>query len=307
MTRTTPTWQAERRVDGPLVRRLLEQFPELEPASVELLSEGWDRSVWLVDRELVFGFPRREVAVAGLEREIAVLPRLAPLLPLAIPAPAFVGRPSDEFPWPFSGGPFLPGVEAGEAGLGDDARTSVGVGLAAFLRRLHAPGPAAAVDADELPVDPNGRADMRRRVPMAREALAELERLGLWRNRPGTAAILGEAEELPPPSGAATVAHGDLHFRHLLVDDGGASGVVDWIDVCLADPAIDLQLLWSFLPPAGRGPFVAAYGAISGDQLLRARVLALGLSAQLALYGHAEGRATIAREALAGLDRTLVD
>ena len=79
--------------------------------------------------------------------------------------------------------------------------------------------------------------------------------------------------------------------------------MIDWGDTCRSDPAIDLQLVWSFLPPGSRGAFLDAYGPVSEEQLLRARVLALSLSAALAAYGHVEGMPSVADEALAGLER----
>ena len=101
--------------------------------------------------------------------------------------------------------------------------------------------------------------------------------------------------------------HGDLHFRHLLVGGGVARGVIDWGDVCLSDPAIDLPLLWSFVPPRGRAAFLDAYGPVNEAQLLRARVLAIQLCAVLARYGRLEGVAGVEREAVAGLERSLDD
>ena len=103
------------------------------------------------------------------------------------------------------------------------------------------------------------------------------------------------------------LVHGDLHFRHLLVNDGRASGVIDWGDVCRSDPAIDLPLLWSFVPPDGRDAFLAAYGPVNDAQLLRARVLAVQLCAALAQYARVEGNAGVEREAVAGLERALED
>ncbi|HEX4526278.1 MAG TPA: phosphotransferase [Gaiellaceae bacterium] len=297
-------WKAEHSVDEAAVRQLLGQFPELAIESLTHLSEGWDRSAWLVNGRLVFGFPRRAVVVPGLERELTFLSRLAPLLPLPIPVPLYVGRPADDYPWPFFGSALVPGQESGEAELDDSGRTRVAVELAGFLRRLHSAAVAEALDADSLPVDGNERAEMAARVPLTRASLTELDRLGLWQE-PGTLpAILREAEGLPS-SAATSVVHGDLHFRHLLVDRGHASGVIDWIDLCRGDPAIDLQVFWSFVPAAGRRAFLAAYGAIRDDQLLRARVVAVSLSAQLALYGHAEGLATIKAEALGSLARAM--
>jgi aminoglycoside phosphotransferase (APT) family kinase protein len=145
-----------------------------------------------------------------------------------------------------------------------------------------------------------------KRTALAREELAELDRLGLRRAPPQVASLLAQAERLPPPE-APVLVHGDLHFRHVLVDGRAASGVIDWGDVCRSDPAIDLPLLWSFVPPAGRGAFLDVYGPVNDTQLLRARVLAIQLSAVLARYGHLEGLEGVEREGLAGLDRALVD
>ena len=92
-----PVWSAEVEVDERLVRRLLAQF-ELGDARLRKLAEGWDNSVWVVDERYAFRFPQREVAIPGLEREIAVLPKLAPQLPLPVPVPAFVGEPTESTP-----------------------------------------------------------------------------------------------------------------------------------------------------------------------------------------------------------------
>jgi aminoglycoside phosphotransferase (APT) family kinase protein len=294
-----PSWTAERVVDEELARRLLAQFPELEVESVRPFAEGWDYTILVVNERWTFRFPRREIAVPGVRREIAVLPELAPLLPIPVPVPVFVGEPSGGFPWPFFGSELLPGRELGQAGLGDPDRVEIGRSLASFLRRLH-----DAEVAYELPPDANLRADMSVRVPRTREQLDELAAIGLWRRPASIDQLLGAAELLPP-SDPLAVVHGDLHFRQVLVgEDARATGVIDWVDVCRSDPAIDLSMLWSYLPREGREAFLAEYGAITDEQLLRARVIALSLSAALAHYGHKEGFRAVEQEALSGLDRT---
>jgi aminoglycoside phosphotransferase (APT) family kinase protein len=289
-----PEWSADVTVDEALVRRLLAaQFPEFAVAPLRPLAEGWDNAVWLVDERWAFRFPHRTMGAELLERELRVLPRLAAALPAPIPAPVFVGHPDGGYPWMFFGAELIPGVEP--LGLDDGARCRLAPQLARFLRALH-----DIPVIDELANDPNRRADMPYRAAMTADWL---ERLG---HRPAVVEqVLSEAQALPPPEGDV-VAHGDLHFRHVLVDGGGAlAGVIDWGDVCRADPSIDLSLLWSFFPADGRAAFLAAYGPVSDAQLLRARALAVNLCAVLAVYGHEQRMSGVEREALEGLDRCL--
>lgn len=105
-------WAAERHVDEERVRSLIRaQFDELAADEVTLVSEGWD-VVHRVDGKWAFRFPRRCVVVPGTEREIEVLPEIATRLPVGVPAPVFVGRPGDGFPWPFYGSRYLRGDRA---------------------------------------------------------------------------------------------------------------------------------------------------------------------------------------------------
>jgi aminoglycoside phosphotransferase (APT) family kinase protein len=292
-------WSAEVTVDAELARRLIREQFTWEVGSLRILGEGWDNIVWLVDERWTFRFPRRSVVVSGIEIEIAVLPQLAPLVPLPIPNPTFVGRPSPAFEWPFYGARFLPGRELAEAGLDDEALIALARPLAEFLRVLH----STELDA-ELPVDPIGRADMAVRVPRTIGFLDEVESLGLWHRPPVVSDLLAEARDLPAPQSTAIV-HGDFHLRHLLVGDRGEpTAVIDWIDLCRNDPCVDLVLYWSALPPRGRAEFLEAYGTLTEEQLLRGRVLALFLCAVLAVYGHHEGLPKLEREAIAGLERT---
>jgi aminoglycoside phosphotransferase (APT) family kinase protein len=300
-------WDPDVDINEALVRGLLaEQFAQLEDCAVRLVGEGFDNSVWLVDGEWAFRFPRRELAVPLVSRELAVLPRLAPLVPIRIPIPAFIGRESELFPRPFFGHRLLGGVEPADTSLTDVDRTRLGVEIGHFLRTLHAPATRAEVDSERvLPVDPNRRADMAFRVRMTRGRLDALTDLAPA-SRSAAERILADAELLEPSSSEALV-HGDLHGRHILVDRGELSGIIDWGDVCIGDPAIDLQFFWSVVPPGARDDVLAEYGPIDEEARLRARVLAIMLSAVLTLYARHEGLPALERESLAGLERTLVD
>jgi aminoglycoside phosphotransferase (APT) family kinase protein len=276
-----PQWDAEEVVGADRAAQLIRaQFPDVPARTVELVSEGWDYAVYRVDGEWAFRFPRREVVVAGTRRELDVLPRLAPALPVAIPVPVLVG----EFPWPFYGAPFLPGREAVQSDAG-----AVAADLGRVLRALH----DVELEA-ELPVDPLGRIDMTIRVPRTREQLRQHD--------VDAGALLSEAASLPP-AGHGAVCHGDLHVRQLLVADGRLSGVVDWVDVCRSDPAVDLSVAWSFLDADARLVFFAEYGPIDRAREVRARVVALFLSAHLVEWARAENVPAVLETASAGLRR----
>ena len=302
-------WDPERVVDAGTARRLLrDQFPDLALDTIEPLGEGWDVTVHLVDDTWAVRFPRREVAAPTLLREIALLPALAPRLPVAVPVPQLVGRPTDDYPWPFWGAPYLRGAELSDSGLRDDDRVGLAGELGSFLRTLHDPELAAELRPD-LPVDPMRRGTPSTRGPMTRDFLDRLAGRGTW--AAGSAAdravdeVLAAAYPLPPPAGAPVLVHGDLHLRHVLVAaDGTAAGVIDWGDACYADPALDLSLAYAAFRGPARAAFFDAYDARPDEEReLRARVLALCLCAALANYADLQGMPGLLAESLDGVGR----
>jgi len=298
-----PQWDVELEVDHGLARTLIaDAYPSLDTSALRLLGAGWDNTAWLTGENIAFRFPRREIALPGIRREMAWLPSIAAQLPFAIPDAAYPGTPSAVFPWPWFGSRLIPGHELQERDLKDDEREQLAHDLGVFLRALH--GIRVPDDAG-LPVDPNGRADMSARVPRTRASLLELDPSGALLAR--AAGILDAAEKLSL-TGELVLAHGDLHFRHALVNDqGGLAGIIDWGDICLSAAGIDMSLYWSlFLPPA-RAAFRSAYGELTDETLLTARVLALSLSALLALYGRDQKMVAAEREARDGIERALVD
>jgi hypothetical protein len=102
--RWMPEWDAEVEVDETLARALIgDTYPGLNTESLRLLGVGWDNTAWLAAENVAFRFPRREIALPGIFREMAVLPQIPPRLPFAIPDAAYPGAPGDLFPWPGSG------------------------------------------------------------------------------------------------------------------------------------------------------------------------------------------------------------
>jgi aminoglycoside phosphotransferase (APT) family kinase protein len=272
-----PAWTPTHVVSPELAAQLIEaHFPDLRPVRIGGTWSGWDNTAYQVNDDLIFRFPRREVAVPLMETEIRVLHKLASRLPLPIPVPVYAGTPSDDFPWPFAGYGHVPGTCLSEAGLGTNERAELARPLGEFLRALHAIDPAGL----NLPPEGIGKLDFARRLPQAQERLnvlqvKEIIQPGHWQ------ALLNESSALswhpssfiPHP---LTVIHGDFYYRHVLVDDRGKlSGVIDWGDVCLGRPAIDLMAAWVMLSGQQRQAFLEAYGEVDEITWRQARLRAL--------------------------------
>jgi aminoglycoside phosphotransferase (APT) family kinase protein len=280
-------WTAERAVDAALARELIEeQFSRLVPARVEPLGEGWDNAVFTVNDRYVFRFPRRQVAVPLIEREIAVLPRIAPRLPLPVPVPEFIGAAGERFPWPFAGYGMLAGRTADQIEPADEQRAAAAPVLGRFLRVLHG-----------LPIDagPDPVVDRLAAARMRRETGTRLRELELavppWFDEPVRAPV------------ARALVHGDLHARQILMDDA-VCGVIDWGDVHFGDPACDLAIAWMFLPTRARPAFRTEYGPIDDATWKLARLRGLHLAAALAVYARHRTDERLLREALRAIELT---
>lgn len=251
--------------------------PAVAADDVRLLATGWDNTVYLVDQVWVFRFPRRQIAIPGVEREMRVLPLVAPQLRTPVPHPLHLGRPTDRFPWPFWGAAHITGTELA---AGSNQRDELGAEVGDFLRSLH----DLPIDTSwDLPYDPMRRADSAHRAQLIRVRLDRLVRSGVpVEGLDRIDQLLGE-DAPTPPSLASVLTHGDLHIRHILVDDAGRlAGVIDWGDVCVADPAVDLSVAFLAFTNAARDALFDAYGPITAGQEKRARVLAVSLAAALA-------------------------
>jgi aminoglycoside phosphotransferase (APT) family kinase protein len=294
-------WSPDIDVSESLARRLLEaQFPELMPLALRLLGAGFDNSAFLVNDTFVFRFPRRQFAVQFLEAEIQLMPALAARLPLAVPNPVHVGKPTADYPWPFAGYRMIPGQTACTADLTETERTALAGPLAHFLKALHSI-PIVDAEAHGAIGDRIARLDLSVRIPRTRELLQKLVEQGTLADSRPYLAILDAAPASFSPR-ADTVVHGDLYIRHLLVDaDRRLTGVIDWGDVHVGDPAVDLAVAHSLLPPGVHAAFREAYGPISSLTWQIARLRALWHTLMVLNYAVATGDEDLIRESRLGL------
>jgi aminoglycoside phosphotransferase (APT) family kinase protein len=295
-------WESDIRTEPDVVRAVIEaQFPHLAPVQLEQMAEGWDNTLYLVNRRFVFRLPRRAVAVPLIARETAALPQLATRLPIAIPTPLFLGQPSELFPLPFMGYERIAGQPPHETALTDAQRTASAVLWGRFLRRLHDIPAAEAVRWGIPPEDELGRLDVAKRAPAMLDRACRLAGSGLLKDVDAVRAIADAAQQAQdaarrvPPA----VVHGDLNFRNFLVDeDGLLCGVIDWGDVHVGHPAVDLTVVYSFLPVPARELFWRVYGPVPREVRVLARFRALYAALLILEYAQDIGDERQVREAM---------
>ncbi|MCD2440904.1 aminoglycoside phosphotransferase family protein [Agromyces sp. SYSU K20354] len=233
-------------VDAELAARLVSsQHPDLA-GPLTPVANGWDNAIFRLGDELAVRLPRRELAVRLVEHEQRWLPRLAPRLPVAVPAPVRIGRPAPQLGYdvPWSIVPWLPGRVATE--FATPQRDVAAHALAEFVAALARPAPPDAPRNAYRGV-PLAQRDDTMRARFAGGRLTDASRLvPLWER----------ALAAPEWSGPRLWVHGDLHPANLLLGTSGhLAAVIDFGDLTAGDPATDLATAWLTFGPEGRRVF----------------------------------------------------
>lgn len=236
--------------DIELVRRLLAaQFPAWAALPLApVASAGTDNALYRLGDDMAVRLPRIGWAVGQVETELRWLPRLAPHVPLAIPAPLAMGDPGEGYPWHWGVYRWLEGENATLERMSDPKAAAVT--LAGFISALQRVDPAGGPQPG-----PNNSG---RGVPLAdrdegtRAAIASLA--GMIDTEAVTAAWEA-ALRAPAWDGPLVWIHGDLQSGNLLAQRGRLSAVIDWGCMGVGDPASDLMPAWNLFTAETRAVF----------------------------------------------------
>ncbi len=208
-------------------------LPDLATADYARLDEGWAFRAYRA-ADCVLRFPKRAQYTRTLPAEARLLPILAPALPLPISViELHQGGPNG---LPFTSHLFVLGVRA----QGRPLTTSAAATLGRFLRALHDFPTDRALDCgvgyNDGALWREERAQLyevtiRRCFPLVScEARAHIERTF-------ETYLNDDANFAWQPA----LVHNDIDERNVLVDPstGDLTGVIDWGDIFIGDPAVD--------------------------------------------------------------------
>jgi aminoglycoside phosphotransferase (APT) family kinase protein len=243
---------------------IAEAVPALRDAPWSPLGRGTDHTAFRVGEYVV-----RIGAPDETERERALLDIVRSRVTLCVPEPVFAHDGVMIYP-----------LLTGTPLLGQALPPGGAEALGRFIRQLHD-------------------------VPLARvEGLAPCEPVDPedWlRDLHGDPELLDQLTAEPPAATTSLVlCHADLGAEHLLSDGRTLTGVIDWSDASLTDPAIDFARIYRDFGPAALEATLEAYGGLPGA-FSRIRFFARCAALEDIEWGRTTGDERYVRTAMAAL------
>jgi aminoglycoside phosphotransferase (APT) family kinase protein len=231
-------------------------MPDYQVESVVQVGEGLDNLVYEVNGELIVRFSKTPDPTR-LNNEVNLLAAVADVSPLPVPEPTFSAPERGCLAYfKLAGVPLLdmPGHQRSDHG------TSIAATLGELLTALH----AVPVDrwTDLVDTDDHELAEWRREAAQTYTTVAE--RIPAVHRRP----VARFLDTPPPPDGyAPAFSHNDLGIEHVLIDPVAwtVTGIIDWSDAAIVDPAYDFGLLYRDLGPAALRAAVHRYRRAADD------------------------------------------
>ncbi|MFD5520180.1 phosphotransferase family protein [Streptomyces sp. NPDC127066] len=235
-------------------------MPDYRIESVVPLGGGLDNLAYEVNGELIVRFskepdPARRTALVC--HEARVLAAVADISPLPVPEPAFTVAEQGCLAYRK-----LPGVPLLD--MPRHRRSAHGTPIAATLGELLTALHAAPIDrlADLVDADHQPPAEWRHE---AAEDYATVAGQVPATYRRSVEAFL---DAVPPNDGyTPTFSHNDLGIEHVLIDPvtWTVTGIIDWSDAAVVDPAYDFGLLHRDLGPAATRAAIRSYRTDAHD------------------------------------------
>lgn len=297
----TAPWQQETALLNKSVKSIIQlNIPELKLASISQIGEGWDNTAWLINGIWVFRFPKHKDAVKLLLNEINLLPQLTQLQPIQIPAPKYIILFPKGFAYPFYAYPYLSGETAERTALSESLRVQLAKPLGRFLKKLHS-FPLAKAKSLNIKYDQLGRADVKKRLALTKPPLQYLADRQLIDQPAMYLQYFERFLDFDFPE-HWVLGHGDFDARHIVLDQNKQlTAVLDWGNSELLHAAVDLRVVYQFLPAQSHDTFWQAYGAVDETTRTLAKLCAIHSAVIIAWYASEIADKDLLRESLGSL------
>lgn len=257
-------------INESLVANLIsEQFPQWRDLPIKSVThQGWDNKTFRLGDHMLVRIPSSEEYVRQVQKEHKWLLLLAPYLPLPIPAPIVIGKPSKVYPWNWSIYKWLDGDSANTVELDDTCLENIALQLAHFLKELHkfdaAGAPTPGLHNWWRGAHTSVYNTETRVLINKLKSLIDVDKANsLWEK-----AISSKWNKDP------VWVHGDIASGNILLKDNKLSAVIDFGCMGIGDPACDLTIAWTFFKNKSRKAFKTAM-SLDHDTWARARGWAL--------------------------------
>ncbi len=217
-----------------------QKFSHLIIQTVKPITKGWDSFVLEVNDELIFRFPMRDDVIEPLQREIRLLPVLERTLSTPIPHFAYIGQGNENYPYTFVGYRKIQGRALDNPDITQGQLFALAPALAMFLNELHS---FSTTEATQSGVQEHTAVlwkeiyqeryiELQKRVFPSLDAQLRGKSERLWENFLNDKTLFTFQPKL---------IHRDLSGEHIFcgLERGVLTGVIDWGDVTIGDPAID--------------------------------------------------------------------
>lgn len=220
--------------------KIRKEFPELKWKKAEHNIQGWDHYVIILDNKYVFRFPRTKHYLERLENEISLLEYLKEKVKISIPQYTHVAKDKS-----FAGYKLIPGYQLKKKifkFVSDKTRHILAKQISDFLSTLHKTPMKVATKYSTKKVDTQ---------KMYKELVLKTNKWVMPRLSKRNQLVVNDffkefKNYLKFPNNVFT--HNDLYSSHILLSKNKKyiSGIIDFADRRMDDPARDFTELWDY-------------------------------------------------------------
>ena len=278
-----------------VVEDIIKSNTDISPLNVQLVGNGWDNIVYLINHQLIIRLVKAEKGIPASISENLVFENLSPM-PIPMPKILYKGLYQNKWPWIIYAQ--IEGQPLYETEFDETPRIESTSTIANFLKALH------SEDIEKfkgLRGDTFNHMNVEKRVQFSKDKIQSLAVNKIIQPEIRFEKILDEAEAIKDHPFKPVLCHGDVKSAHLFFKNKKLMGIIDWGDVHIGHPATDLAVAFTFIPPKARAEFQTIYKA--DEQIWKlAQFRAFFHTLAILEYTHEKGETNRFNDALRSLE-----